>query len=90
MKHLDIIVSGKVQGVFYRASAQTVAGELGIRGFVRNEPDGSVFIAAEGRDELLERFVAWCHRGPARASVTGVTIHEGPLAGYDDFKVRRE
>ena len=50
IKHLDITVKGKVQGVFYRASTKAVADQLGVKGYIRNEPNGDVSIAAEGDD----------------------------------------
>jgi acylphosphatase len=89
MLHLDIIVTGKVQGVFYRATAKKVADEIGIHGFVQNEPDGSVFIAAEAAPEKMEQFLAWCRRGPQHALVTAVHTQEGTIKGYRAFEVRR-
>ena len=87
MKHLDIRVSGLVQGVFFRASAQRAAWEHGVTGSARNEPDGSVFIEAEGSDQALERFVAWCKKGPSRARVDRVVATEGETVGYAAFDI---
>lgn len=89
MKHLTIRVMGRVQGVFFRASTREVASNLQLRGFVRNEPDGSVYIEAEGTDEALEKFVAWCRQGPPHAIVSDVVVHEGPLQHMDRFDIRR-
>ena len=89
MKHLKIRISGKVQGVFFRVSTLDKARELGLRGFVRNEQDGSVYVEAEAEDDVLDLFVAWCNRGPERARVEKVEIKDGTLAGYDNFEVRR-
>ena len=89
MQHLDIIVTGKVQGVFFRASTKTIADDMGICGFVRNEPDGNVFIAAEAEPAQLEQFLAWCHQGPRNARVTAVHSQEGSVKGYKTFEVRR-
>lgn len=87
--HYDIRITGRVQGVFFRASARAEAERLSVRGFVRNERDGSVYAEAEGDRESLDRFVAWCRRGPAHARVDGVTVEERPgPAGYRDFTVR--
>jgi acylphosphatase len=86
--HYDIYISGHVQGVFYRASACAEAQRLGLRGFVRNEDDGSVYAEAEGEVEALERFVAWCRRGPSRARVDRVKVVEGEAAGLGAFQVR--
>jgi acylphosphatase len=89
MKHLNIRVTGRVQGVFFRASAREVATKLQLRGFVRNEPDGSVYIEAEGPEEALKEFVAWCRQGPPHAVVTNVETQEGSLQQLDRFDIRR-
>jgi acylphosphatase len=87
MTHLDITIKGKVQGVFYRASTKAVADQLGIKGAVRNEPDGDVFIEAEGDKLSLEMFLDWCKEGPEKAEVTSVESHEGELKNYRNFEV---
>jgi acylphosphatase len=88
-RHLSILVSGRVQGVFYRASAKTKADELGLMGFVQNLPDGKVYIEAEGSNENLDQFKAWCSEGPPRAQVERVEITEGELKNYTSFGVLR-
>ncbi len=87
MKHLSIKVSGKVQGVFFRASTKNVADKLEITGFVRNEKDGSVYIEAEGEDERLKQFAEWCHHGPPQAIVENSIAAEGSIQGFAKFKV---
>ena len=77
MKHLSIRVSGKVQGVFFRASTKGKAEELNIKGNVRNNADGSVSIEAEGEEENLLQFVEWCKRGPKFAQVERCEVKEG-------------
>lgn len=72
MKHLNIKISGRVQGVLFRANAKKKAEELQITGFARNEPDGTVYIEAEEEKENLEKFLKWCHRGPLIAHVEKV------------------
>lgn len=89
MKHVNIRVTGRVQGVYFRASAREVAINLKLRGFVRNEPDGTVYIEAEGDDQALEKFVAWCKQGPPNAIVRNVEVHEGPLQHMGAFEIRR-
>ena len=84
-----IIVSGKVQGVFYRASTHQKANELGLKGFVRNEPNGDVYIEDEGDDSVLQNFISWCKEGPPRARVQNVSVKEIALKNYSDFEVRR-
>ncbi|HMB68681.1 MAG TPA: acylphosphatase [bacterium] len=87
MKHLDIRVTGTVQGVFFRVSTQRAANDRGVTGTVRNEPDGSVFIEAEGHDRALDDFVAWCRRGPANAVVREVRATEGEVQGHRTFEI---
>lgn len=87
MKHLDITVKGKVQGVLFRASTKAVADQLGIKGNIKNEPNGDVAIAAEGDDIALEMFLEWCHEGPEHADVNLVESHEGELKNYRNFEI---
>jgi acylphosphatase len=89
-KHIDIIVKGKVQGVFYRASTKAVADQLGVKGYVRNETNGDVFIAAEGDKVSLEMFLDWCNEGPQNAQVTSVESNEGELKNYRNFEVTKK
>ena len=85
--HLDITVTGKVQGVFFRSSTKAVADQLGIKGQISNEPDGSVYIEAEGDKVALEMFLDWCKEGPEHAKVISVESHEGELKNYRNFEV---
>jgi len=87
MKHLDIRISGNVQGVFFRHSARRRAEELGITGFARNEPHGAVWIEAEGEPEELELFLAWCKSGPPSARVDNVEVEEGAPENYTGFDI---
>lgn len=89
MKHVNIVVAGRVQGVFFRASACEVANQLRISGFVRNEPDGTVYIEAEGDEPQLERFIAWCKKGPPRAHVARVETSEAGLKNFTSFEITR-
>lgn len=89
MKHLNINIRGKVQGVFFRASTQEKADELGLTGFVRNESDGSVYVEAEGSEESLKLFAEWCHHGPRFARVEEVMITEGEVKNFHQFVVLR-
>ena len=88
-KSVSILVSGKVQGVFYRASTKEVADQLGVKGFVRNEPNGDVYIEAVTSEETLNQFITWCKRGPARAVVAEVHIKEIGLQNFSDFRIER-
>ncbi len=82
----SIKVTGKVQGVFYRQSARQLALSLGLVGYARNEPDGSVRIEVEGDSAALDRFVTWCRVGPPGAQVDRVDVAEGAAQGYAGFR----
>ena len=87
MKHLNITVHGKVQGVFFRASTKAVADQLGIKGMVKNQSDGTVYMEAEGDEFALESFLEWCDEGPEKAEVEKVEIKEGELKNFRNFEV---
>lgn len=85
IKHYNIKVSGLVQGVFYRASAQAKAQALGLKGSVNNAEDGSVNIEAEGEETQLKELIEWCNTGPEKAQVIDVKVKEGKVKNYSDF-----
>lgn len=87
-RNFIIRVSGLVQGVYFRASAKDKADALNISGFVRNEPDGSVYIEAEGEEEDLRALVDWCKRGPSRAKVEKCEVSEGVVKGLSRFVIK--
>jgi len=89
MRALEIKVKGRVQGVFFRASTRDKALELGIKGWCQNEPDGSVSIHAEGDEQVLSQFLAWCHQGPRMAKVELLEKKEVSLSGMSGFGIRR-
>ncbi len=80
-KRLRIIVTGRVQGVWFRQSTLEQAGQLGLHGWVRNLPDGAVEILAEGEEDRLQKLIGWCWNGPPLAKVTGVSVKEEPFVG---------
>lgn len=83
-------IEGRVQGVFYRASAETEANRLGVKGWVRNRPDGSVELAAEGEREKLDALIAWCRRGPRGAEVERVEVDWEEFKGeFSAFRITR-
>jgi acylphosphatase len=84
-----IIVSGKVQGVWYRQSTKEKALELGITGEVSNQPDGTVRIVATGTKEQLSLFTDWCRQGPPKANVTNLDVKEIPLQSFNSFTIER-
>ncbi len=76
-----IAVSGRVQGVGFRVNAKRVADRLGLSGWVRNLPDGSVEILAEGPEGYVEEFIEWCSVGPTSAIVDEIKVERAPAEG---------
>ena len=89
MKTIQLIIKGKVQGVFFRATAKDIADELGIKGWVRNLPDRNVEIRATATEGTLQKFIAWCKQGPPKAKVEEVTVEELVLEELNGFKIIR-
>jgi acylphosphatase len=87
IKHVQIIIQGKVQGVGFRMSSVSKASRLGITGIVRNEADGSVYIEAEGEKKQLDEFIDWCRQGPRLANVQNITLKTGRVVGYTTFNI---
>lgn len=85
--HLNIKIYGKVQGVFFRSYAKNEAEELSIKGFVKNEIDGSVYMESEGERPDLEEFIERLRRPPKSAKVERVDVEEGEIKGYNGFDV---
>lgn len=86
---LKLVITGRVQGVFFRASAQQEAVALGLRGVARNRPDGAVEIIAEGPRLSLEQFLGWARVGPPRARVAEVELEWlAPTGKFGRFLVR--
>ena len=83
----QIKVSGKVQCVWFRDSTLKKAQELGVKGFVKNESDGSVYIEAEGSKDALKKFINWCQEGPAFAKVESVDVEDMELTYFEKFKI---
>ena len=86
---LIIHITGKVQGVFFRQSAEEKAVQLGVTGKVRNMPDGSVELTATGEADQLREIKDWCHQGPSRAHVTSVEVRSVPLELFEKFVIER-
>ncbi|MEO6490493.1 MAG: acylphosphatase [Ferruginibacter sp.] len=86
-KHL--LITGKVQGVFYRAAAKEIAGDLQITGWIRNTLKGKVEAVVSGTEANMEKFISWCHHGPSHAQVTSVNVTESPEEEFLSFSVKR-
>ena len=88
MKAVHVTVTGRVQGVSFRWYTEERARELGVTGWVRNEPDGSVALHAEGADEAVDALVEWCRTGPALARVRNVAVRDATETGASSFEIR--
>ena len=89
MQTITIIVSGKVQGVWYRQSTKEIANKLGISGEVCNLQNGSVSITVTGTKEELERLVDWCRKGPEKASVNEIEVQDISFKKFVGFSIVR-
>lgn len=90
MKHLNIKIHGKVQGVFYRVTTKAVADLLSVKGFIKNEKDGTVYIEAEGDEFSLGEFLEFCHKGSDKAVVEKVETIETELKNYRNFEILKK
>lgn len=86
-KRISLLITGKVQGVGYRYSVKLKAESMAIRGYVRNQLDGSVFVTVQGENTAVENFVKWCYEGPSAALVRGVEKIPGSIEDFSEFKI---
>jgi acylphosphatase len=87
---IQLIMNGRVQGVYFRASTVQQARRLGLTGWVMNRRDGAVEIVAEGRSDRLEELIAWCRQGPPGARVDEVDLQRQGFRGeFAEFRIRR-
>ena len=88
LKQLHLVVQGRVQGVYFRASAQREARRLGVTGWVRNRSDGSVEILAEGEEEAIRELFGWAQKGPSAARVDRVDTRWRSFTGdFPEFRI---
>lgn len=80
-------MTGRVQGVFYRASAMQQAMGLGLVGFVKNEPDGKVFIEVQGESASIDKLIEWSRKGPQFARVDNVEVSETETGDFNSFEI---
>jgi len=86
---MQALLSGRVQGVYFRQSTLQQAQALGLCGWVRNLADGRVEVWYEGEEQALEQLSRWLRQGPAEARVTGLQLQVQPLQGFADFRLLR-
>ena len=89
MKRVHVYISGRVQGVFFRAETQHAAVGFSLNGWVRNMADGRVEAVVEGDDANVDKMLAWCHIGPPAARVEEVLTEEEPYTGeFRNFNIK--
>lgn len=89
MRRVHLTASGRVQGVFFRASARDEASRLGLTGWVRNAEDGTVEAEVQGEDPAVDSFADFCRSGPGSAAVTDLQVEPRPVVeGEQEFVVR--
>ncbi len=89
MKTIHLLIKGKVQGVFYRATAKKVADQLGVNGWIKNTKEGNVEVIATSNEETLNEFVNWCKQGPKGSKVTDVVLTTKNPEAFNGFSIVR-
>ena len=89
MPTFHLLIKGKVQGVFYRVSARETAVKTGVKGWIRNSPEGDVEAVVTGTEEQLSQFISWCKKGPPGSKVTEVIAKELQEVQFIEFCIRR-
>lgn len=89
METVHLVISGKVQGVFFRETSRRLAEKLHIKGWIKNTPDGKVEALITGNEKDLDDFVDFCKKGPERAEVEEVKILKKQKMDFDKFEVIR-
>ena len=87
MVTIHLLIKGKVQGVYYRATAQDKAFEIGVRGWIKNTKEGNVEAMVSGTEDQVEQFIEWCRKGPKRAVVTDVLVMNKEYEPFSDFRI---
>ncbi|TAE42579.1 MAG: acylphosphatase [Sphingobacteriales bacterium] len=85
-----ITITGRVQGVSFRLSTKAVADQLGVKGFVKNQTDGSVYIEAEAEDIYMQEFLNWCKQGPDEALVQNIAIEAIEIKMHQNFNILKK
>ena len=87
-KHVEIIVEGKVQGVYFRKSTKEIANLLDLCGYVKNQPNGTVLIYASGAEAQIDQLITWCKMGPPSALVKNVNVEQKEIENNNSFEIR--
>ena len=90
MATVHLLIKGKVQGVFFRATAKEIAESLGITGWIKNTEEGYVESIAIGTEEKVQKFIEWCKQGPSGARVMDIVVSYTEDQHLSSFKIIRE
>jgi len=85
---VHVVISGQVQGVWFRASTKQKAEELGLTGWVKNTNNGYVEAVFEGEEEIVKKMINWCHVGPPMAKVDNIVVKKQQTIGFKDFFIK--
>ena len=88
MKCVHLIISGRVQGVFFRDNTRRKAKELGLTGYAKNLPDGNVEVVAEGNEDKINELIKFMKKSPGIASVTGIQIKHKEPENFKNFEIK--
>ncbi|MGI8583739.1 MAG: acylphosphatase [Chitinophagaceae bacterium] len=89
MPTIHLLIKGKVQGVFYRATSKKIADKLNLTGWIKNTINNNVEATVTGDEERLQQFINWCKNGPEKAKVENVVITKKPETPFIDFEIVR-
>ena len=89
MSTIHLLIKGKVQGVFYRATAKQIANDIGLTGWIKNTREGNVEATVSGNEQQLEKFVRWCKQGPDKALVEEVIVTQKEEETFNGFMIVR-
>lgn len=88
MIHKNIRIFGRVQGVGFRYTTRNAAASYGIKGYVKNLPDGSVYIESEGPEKNVLEFVQWCRKGSDYSFVDHIEVEDSDVKNFNAFEIR--
>ncbi len=89
MPAYKLIIKGRVQGVFFRATSKEIADKTGVKGWVKNTPEGDVEAVVTGTEEDVQQFIQWCKKGPPGSKVTDVITSQHDETLFVDFSIMR-
>jgi acylphosphatase len=89
MINLKVVITGKVQGVYFRATAKQEAIKLNVHGYVKNQSDGTLLLELQGTEPTINSMIKWCHKGPILAKVDQVTTKDQAFQNFTSFEIIR-